>query len=126
MADRIASCRGGGGGAVEDFEGAHQVRESQQRQIEQMEERVPSGTQSVLKVQDDEEMCSRGQSAGGQLVDKGIGITEDLEKFGGETSRENTDISKDFDFNLKPACFTVPSKSKSKFIYVKPATDTSS
>ena len=125
MADRIASCRGGGG-AVEDFEGAHQVRESQQGQIEQMEERVPSGTQGVLKVQDDEEVCSRGQSVEGQLVDKGIGITEDLEKFGGETSRENKDISKDFDLNLEPACFTVASISKSKLIYVKPATDTKS
>ena len=122
MSDRIASCRGGGGGAVEeDFEVTHQVSESQQGQ--QMEERVPSGTQGVPKVQDDEEVSSRGQSAQGKLV--GIGTGEDLADIMGETLGENTDISQDLDFNQEPACSPVASISDSNFIYVKPAKDLS-
>ena len=120
MSDRIASCRGGGGGAVEeDFEVTHQVSESQQGQLGQMEERVPSGTQGVPKVQDDEEVSSRGQSAQGQLV--GIGTGEDLAK----TLGENTEISQDMDLNQEPACSPVASISDSNFIYVKPAKDLS-
>ena len=117
MSDRIASCRGGGGGAVEeDFEVTHQVSESQQGQLGQIEERVP-------KLQDDEEVSSRGQSAQGKLV--GIGTGEDLADIMGETLGENTEISQDLDFNQEPACSPVASISDSNFIYVKPAKDLS-
>ena len=115
MSDRIASCRGGGV--------THQVSESQQGQLGRMEERVPSETQGVPKVQDDEEVSSRGQSAQGQLV--GIGTGEDLADIMGETLGENTDISQDLDFNQEPACSPVASISDSNFIYVKPAKDMS-
>ena len=124
MSDRIASCRGGGCGSVEElFEVTHQVSESQQGQLGRMEERVPSETQGVPKVQDDEEVSSRGQSAQGQLV--GIGTGEDLADIMGETLGENTDISQDLDFNQEPACSPVASISDSNFIYVKPAKDMS-
>ena len=103
MAGRITSCRGGGDSAVEEFEVVQQVRESQDRVIE--EEGSGLRTQGVLEVQDDEEVCP-GQSDQGELVDKEIGAGDYFEEIIG-------DISKDF--------FPGPGKGASNFIHVKPA-----
>ena len=103
MADRITSCRGGGGGAVEEFEVVQQVRESQDRVME--EEGSGLRTQGVLEVQDDEEVCP-GQSDQGELVDKEIGTGDYFEEIMG-------DISKEF--------FPGPAIGASNFIHVKPA-----
>ena len=97
------------------------MRESQQRQGEQVEEAVNQGVQEV---QDDEEECG-GQSAQGQLVDKGIGTARDVEEIMGETLRPSSNISSDLDFNQQPACFPVGSKNDSNLIHVKPAKVTS-
>ena len=97
------------------------MRESQQRQGEQVEEAVNQGVQEV---QDDEEECG-GQSAQGQLVDKGIGTAGDVEEMMGETLRPSSNISSDLDFNQQPACFPVGSKNDSNLIHVKPAKVTS-
>ena len=103
MADRITSCRGGGSGAVEEFEVGQQVRESQDRVMEI--EGSGLRTRGVLEVQDDEEVCT-GQSDQGQSVDKEIGTGDYSEEIMGY-------ISKDF--------FPGPAKGASNFIYVKPA-----
>ena len=100
------------------------MRESQDRQVGQLEEGGP-GNQSAIKVKDDEEVCA-GQSTRGQLGDKGIGTAGDVEKVMGETLRPSSNISNDLDHNLQPEYFPVTSESDSKLIYVKPAPDTSS
>lgn len=100
------------------------MRESQQRQGEQVEEGGHAVNQGVQEVQDDEEECG-GQSAQGQLVDKGIGTARDVEEIMGETLRPSSNISSDLDFNQQPACFPVGSKNDSNLIHVKPAKVTS-
>ena len=97
------------------------MRESQDRQVGQME---ANGNRSVLKVEDDEEVCAE-QSARGQLGDKGIGTGGDVEEVVGETLSPSSNISNnDLDHNLQLECFSVMSKSDSNFIYIKPALDT--
>ena len=101
------------------------MRESQDRQVGQLEEGGP-GTQSVLKVEDDEEVCA-GQSARGQLGDKGIGTAGDVEEV--RSSRESlsssSNISDGLNFNLPTECFPVRSNNYSNLIYVIPSPDTS-
>ena len=98
------------------------MRESQDRELGQIKEEGPEN-QSVLKVEDGAEVDA-GQSARGQLGDKGIGTAGDVEEVVGETLRPSSNISNDLDFNLRPV--EVTSKSDSNLIYVKPAPDTSS
>ena len=98
------------------------MRESQDRELGQIKEEGPEN-QSVLKVEDGAEVDA-GQSARGQLGDKGIGTAGDVEEVVGETLRPSSNISNDLDFNLRPVEVTL--KSDSNLIYVKPAPDTSS
>ena len=110
VAHRVTSCRGGGG-APEDSEVVQQVRGSQDRQIGQLEE-GGYGTQSALKVQDDEEVYA-GQSAQGKLSDKVIGTAGDVEDVEGEILRPSSNISSER--------LSVTSKNYSNLIHVKPA-----
>ena len=105
VAHRVTFCRGGGG-APEDSEVVQQVRGSQDRQIGQLEE-GGYGTQSALKVQDDEEVYA-GQSAQGKLSTAG-----DVENVEGEILRPSSNISSE--------CLSVTSKNYSNLIHVKPA-----
>ena len=98
------------------------MRESQDRELGQIKEEGPEN-QSVLKVEDGAEVDA-GQSARGQLGDKGIGTAGDVDEVMGESLRPSSNISNDLDFNLRPV--EVTSKSYSNLIYVKPAPDTSS
>ena len=98
------------------------MRESQDRELGQIKEEGPEN-QSVLKVQDGAEVDA-GQSARGQLGDKGIGTAGDVDEVMGESLRPSSNISNDLDVNLRPV--EVTSKSDSNLIYVKPAPDTSS
>ena len=82
-----------------------------------MEEEGPEN-RSVLKVQDGAEVDA-GQSARGQLGDKGIGTAGDVDEVMGESLRPSSNISNDLDVNLRPV--EVTSKSDSNLIYVKPA-----
>ena len=72
------------------------------------------GNQSVLKVEDDEEVCTE-QRARGKL---GGDVKEVII---GEILRPSSNISNDLDHNLRPECFPVMSKSDSNLIYIKPA-----
>ena len=103
------------------------MRESQDRQLGQLEEGGSAGSRGVVEIENDEEVCAQvcaRRSAQGQLVDKGICAAGDAEEVSGETLRANSNISNDSDFNLQPEFFPV-TKSDSNLIYVKPATDTS-
>ena len=98
------------------------MRESQDRELGQIKEEGPEN-QSVLKVEDGAEVDA-GQSARGQLGDKGIGTAGDVDEVMGESLRPSSNISNDLDVNLRPV--EVTSTSDSNLIYVKPAPDTSS
>ena len=85
-----------------------------------MEEGDP-GNQSVLKVEDAEEVFAE-QSDREQLGDKGIGAGGDVEEV---ILRPSCKISNDdLDHNQQPECFPVMPKSDSNLIYIKPAPDT--
>ena len=103
------------------------MRESQDRQLGQLEKGVPAGNRGVkVNVEDGEEACT-GKTAQGQLAEKGNGTDGNLEEvIVGETLRPKSNISNDLDSKLQQECFPVASKSDSNLIFVKPAPDTSS